>query len=125
MEKKSDRREYNRFHLEFVMEINAKDPNGNEFTEKTTSKDVSGGGTNFITHMPERYYPGQILQMTFYLPGTKKVNARMKANGQTVRIDPIVISGNGRKKKEASVAVRFNSLLNFERIHEKDHEKTS
>jgi hypothetical protein len=78
MNNKPDRRNFNRFPIEFVMEVAAKDREGNMYGEKAILKNVSGGGAKFISQQAEGYLPGQPLEMTVYLPGTNKMKACMR-----------------------------------------------
>jgi len=123
MESGSERREFKRFNIEFLTEIATEDSEGKEWYEKTVSKDISGGGACFATRRTERYFLGQELEMTFYLPGAGSVHARMKARARVVRIDKDSDTFNGTGHGDAEVAVQFDSLLNFERVDTKQKEQ--
>jgi len=119
MNNKSDRRNFNRFQIEFVLEVSAKDSEGKEFNEKTVLKDISGEGAKFITQQAGKYFPGQSLEVTIYLPGTNDVKADMRGKATVVRVDPSSNSGIGEKSQEMSIAVTFDTPLHFERVNVK------
>lgn len=117
-----ERREFKRFNIEFLTEIATEDSEGKEWYEKTVSKDISGGGACFATKRTDRYFLGQELEMTFYLPGAGSVHARMKARARVVRIYKDSDISDGAGHGETEVAVQFDSLLNFERVDTKQKE---
>jgi len=111
-----DKREFNRFPIEFVLEVSAKDSEGKEFNEKTVLEDISGEGARFITQQAGKYFPGQSLEVTIYLPGPNDVKADMRGTATVVRIDTSGNSGIGEKSQEMSIAVTFDTPLHFERV---------
>jgi hypothetical protein len=115
MNNRPERRDFDRFAIEFVLDVDAKDAEGKIFNEKTVLKNISGGGACFVTRQAGRYFLGQLLDMTIFLPGTSEVNAFMKGKGNVVRIDQFNNSGTGEKNRKISIAVKFDTLLNFER----------
>ncbi len=119
MNNKSERREFSRFKIEFLIEISAKDSQGKIFYENTVLKNISGGGAKFITWKVDRYFIGQDLNMTLFLPGTGDVNAHMNVKSNVKRIDLLNDANEENEEKkngEACVAVKFDTLLNFERV---------
>lgn len=115
MNNQSERREFNRFQIEFLIEISAKDKKGEIFHENTVLKNISGGGAKFTTWKTDQYFLGQELKMTLFLPGTGEVNAHMSVKAQVMRINLMKKECKEKKNGEGSVAVRFDTLLNFER----------
>jgi hypothetical protein len=111
-----ERREFDRFRIKFPLEVSAKDTSRKQFNEKTISKNISGGGARFITRKVDKYYPGQELKMIFYLPRTGNLEALMKAKAKVIRIDQLSESVTNQKNVEKSIAVQFETLLNFERV---------
>ncbi|MGA1864170.1 MAG: PilZ domain-containing protein [bacterium] len=111
-----ERREFDRFRMNFPMEVSAKDINSNIFKEKTVLNNISGGGAKFLTGNIDKYYRGQKLQMILYLPGAINVEAFMKAGAKVIRIDPLNEPVSGQKNKDKGIAVKFETLLNFERV---------
>ena len=116
MKKKVDKREFERIPIEFVLKVFAEDVGGKKFEDKAILKDVSGEGARFITQQVGKYFQGQSLEVTIYLPGTNDVKADMKGAATVVRIDPSGNSGIGDKSQEMSIAVTFDTPLHFERI---------
>ena len=111
----SDKREFTRFPIEFMLEVSSEDSEGKEFNERTVLNDISGDGAKFITQQARKYFPGQSLEMTIYLPGPNDVKADMRGKATVVRIDPSGNSGIGEKSQEMSIAVTFDNPLHFER----------
>jgi len=111
----TDRRGFERFSMEFVVEVASKDVEEKIFNEKTVLKDISGGGAKFITRNTQRYFLGQLLDLKIYLPGTDDVKGYMKGEAIVVRIDPFDSSGIDEKNQGAGIAIEFNDWLNFER----------
>lgn len=115
METIIEKRAFKRFPLEFAAEVTAEDVQGNRFEDQTHLKDISGEGANFITHQPQWYYLGQRLKLMVHLPGTKEVKGCVKARATIVRITP-EDSGGRAPGDKTSVAIKLDSLLEFERL---------
>jgi len=120
----TDRREFDRFPIEFVLEVSSEDSEGREFNERTVLKDISGDGAKFITQQARKYFPGQSLEMTIYFPGPNDVKADMRGKATIVRIDPSSNSGISEKSQEMSIAVTFDTPLHFERVDIKKEENS-
>jgi len=116
MNNKSDKREFNRFPLEFMLKVSAKDSEGKKYKENTVLKDISGEGAKFITQQTGKYFLGQSLEMTIYLPGPNDVKADVRGKATVVRIDPSNNSGISEKSQEMSIAVKLDAPLHFERV---------
>jgi len=116
MNNKSGKREFSRFPMEFVLEVAGEDSEGNKFNERTVLKDISREGARFITQEAGKYFPGQSVEMTIYLPGTNEVKADMRGTATVIRIDPSSNSGSGEKIREMCIAVTFDTPLHFERV---------
>lgn len=101
-----DRRAFPRHHIEFDIEITGVTSAGEPFTERTVLGDISGGGARFRTVRPERYMPGQELELKVFLPGTDDVRAHMAGDAVVVVVDRegAVFGGD-------TVAVKFGSTL--------------
>lgn len=115
MNNKPDRRNFNRFPIEFVMEVSAEDIEGKKYKENTILKDISGEGARFITQQASKYFPGQSLEMTIHLPGSDEVKARMRGKATVMRIDSPSDSEVEDKNQEFSIAVKLDAPLHFER----------
>jgi len=111
----TDRRGFERFSMEFVVEVASKDVEEKIFNEKAVLKDISGGGAKLITRNAQRYFLGQLLDLKIYLPGTDDVKGYMKGDATVMRIDPFDSSGIDEKNQGTGIAVEFNDWLNFER----------
>lgn len=107
----SNYREFDRFYIEFEMEVVGENIVGKKFREKTVLKDISGGGALFVSKLVENYFLGQPLELTINLPGTGNATAFMEGNAKVVRI--IQQSGSDMKQKnqEISVAVTLDKSL--------------
>ncbi len=115
MSNPSDKREFNRFPIDFVLEISTKDIEGREFIDNAVLKDISGGGAKFLTQKPEKYFLGQSLDIYINMPGTGDVSAKMKTSATIVRIDQVDQSKSEPKNTEITVSIKYNTHLNFER----------
>jgi hypothetical protein len=116
MNNKPERRAFNRFPIEFVMEVSAEDSEGNKFNEKTMLKNISGGGAKFITQQAGKYFPCQSLEIIIYLPDTDEVKACMRGTATVLRIDPSSNKDIGEKSQGVGIGVRFDTSLRFERV---------
>jgi len=52
MNNKPGKREFERFPIDFVLEVHSKDAAGKEFVDKSILADISGGGAKFHTKNP-------------------------------------------------------------------------
>jgi len=116
MNNQADRREFERFPIEFMLEVFAEDAKGNEFNDKAVLENVSGGGAKFLTQNSDMYFPDQLLEITILFPGTDETEAHMKAKAIVVRVDPSNGSEKANKSRGLSIAVKFETRLNFARI---------
>ena len=116
MPTKSEQREFERFPMEFVLEVSGLDDEGKRFNEKAVLKNISGGGAKFITKQSARYFLCQPLEMTIYLPGTDDVKAHMRGDATVVRIDSPSRSGVEVKNEGLDIAVKFATPLKFKRF---------
>ena len=116
MHSKSDRRKFDRLPIDFVLEVYSENVEGKKVEDNAVLKDVSGEGAKFLTQKPDMYFPGQLLNVTNLLPGTDEMEAQMKAKAIVVRIDPSNDSEEDSKNRASDIAIRFATLLNFERI---------
>lgn len=123
MNNKSDRRHFNRFQIAFLMEVTATDKEGKKYKDNTVLKNISGEGIRFIAKKTSKYYLGQPLELTIYLPSNAKVKARMRGKATVVRIDPLSNSKKDIKGQMISIAVRLDTPLRFERDDGKMQER--
>jgi hypothetical protein len=115
MNNKPDRRDFDRFPIAFLMEVAATDNKGNKYKEKTVLKNISGEGAKFITKQTGKYFPGQSLELTIYLPGSAEVKARMSAKATVMRLDPLSNSKIDGRSQMISIAIKLDTPLHFAR----------
>ena len=120
----SERRAFNRFPMEFVLEVSSEDIEGKKFYEKKMLKNISGEGARFITKQTGKYIPGQSLEMSICLPGTDEVKAHMRGKATVVRIDASNNSGIGEKSQGMGIAVKLDTPLSFQRVDVKKEENS-
>lgn len=106
-----DRRKFNRFSLDLLMKIKGIDHTGEPHEEKTSLKNISGGGAKFTTQYADRYVPGQEVEITIYLPGINEVQARMKGQATVLRVERLDEINAGAST--ADIALMFKSRLQF------------
>lgn len=116
MDKESDKREFERFPIDFVLEVYSEDVDGKKFEDQAVLEEVSGGGAKFLTQKSDRYFPGQLLNINILLPGTDEMEAHMKAKAIVVRIDPSNASEKDNKNQARNIAIKFETRFNFEKI---------
>lgn len=109
--KNPDKRKFNRFPLEFELEVSARGKKRETHVEKTTLRDISGGGAKFITRHAEKYFPGQSLEMVIYLPRAGGVTASMRGKATVVRIEASSNSGVGEKSRGIGDSVNVAARL--------------
>lgn len=112
----NDRRAFDRFPIEFEIEVRSEDAGTEIYKEKALLKNISGEGIKFVTRKSNRYSLDQKLEIFIYLPANNEVKARMKGDATVVRIDPTSNSRLREKNEEMDVAVKFNDPLHFERL---------
>jgi len=71
-------REFERFPIEFEVEVYAREGSGRHHLETAGLRDVSNGGVCFFSTCPNIYVIGQLLFLSIHLPGTDKVDAAMQ-----------------------------------------------
>lgn len=110
------RRAFKRSPIECILEVTGEDIAGNKYKDTADLKNISGGGANFITQLFDKYFPGQPLELTFYLPGTDELEACLRGNAMIVWIDSPSDSGIGNNSGEMVVAVELDTPLKFEKF---------
>lgn len=113
MNSHSDKRDFDRFPIEFEMEVIGTDPKGKKFFEKTRLKDVSGGGVSFVPILVGNYFTGQPLELKIYLPGAGNLSACLEGSAKVIRIIKAV-DFEINKGLDNRVAVMLNDPLQFE-----------
>ena len=116
MKNRVDNRAFERFLLEFEMEVSAESREGKKSKEKVMLKDISGGGAKFLSRADGGYYPGQSLDLSIHLPGSPEVRAGFRGRARVVRTRPardVTVEG---KSREWCVVIQFETRLQFERL---------
>lgn len=83
-EQGKDQREFERYMLQFGVEIY--DAATGMLIETARLKDVSGSGIRFLSTHPDAYVPGQEISLVIRLPGTDTMAAHMYGHGAVVWI---------------------------------------
>ena len=115
MNEECERRQFERHPAGFAIAVEASDKNGQVFQDRGILEDMSGVGFRFNSRLVDRYFVGQVLDVTIVLPGTDEVRGQMKGRATVVRV--------GRQKDRAEegqgprtiVAVQLDTVLRFER----------
>ncbi len=110
------KRSFNRFSIEFEVIASVIGSEEHQDSERSELHDVSGGGAMFISRLPERYYPGQLLKLDIFLAGTEDVRACIKTEASVVRIHQIETNGQEESGVKTGIAVSFHKPFEFERI---------
>jgi hypothetical protein len=116
MNNKPDRRDLDRYPIEFEIQLAAQDSEGKKYSENTILRNISGGGARFMTQQASKYFTGQPLEVAVFLTGTDKVKARVRGKATVVRIDASTNSGIGEKTPRMDIAVKLDSPLHLERV---------
>ena len=111
-----DRRAFDRFPIEFEIEVTTEDMEMGKYKEKVLLKNISGEGVKFTTRKADKYALGQQLEISIYLPENDEVKARMKGKATVVRIEPPSNSRLEDESEEMAVAVKIHNRLHFERL---------
>lgn len=117
--KTSYKRSFNRFPIEFEVLVSLIDSDVHQDHERSELHDVSGGGALFISQMPEKYYPGQLLKLDIFLAGTQDVRACIKTEASVVRIHPMARRDDESDEPtglRTGIAVKFHQPFEFERM---------
>jgi len=115
MNKKSDRRNFDRFPITFQMEVAAENSEGEKYQDTTVLENISGEGANFITQQADKYFLGQSLELIIHLPDNDEVKAQMRGKATVIRLDPSSSSVTNGKSHAMSIAVKLDTPLHFER----------
>ena len=111
-----EKRDDTRFPIDFEVELVTEDADGLKRRERSVLTSISLDDARVTSYNTERYFPGQSLELTIYLPGIEDVKACMRAKATVVRIDPLHTPGIEEKSPEKCLTVSFDAPLYFERI---------
>lgn len=115
LNEKYERRAFERFPIEFMIELSAEDSMGNAYMDKAVLQDISGGGVKFIVRNADKYFSGQFLKITIYLPGTDEIKAFMSGKATVIRVCTSISLEIGEKRQGVGIAVKLDEALHFER----------
>jgi len=108
-------REFNRFPIEFEVDIYALEGAGRRHLETAGLQDVSGGGVRFFSASPEIYIRGQRVFLSVHLPGTDTVDASMRGEATIIWIGERN-EGAPDAQTGAYIGACMDDLLTFSRI---------
>jgi len=111
-----DRRAFDRFPIEFEIEVTTENMEMEKYMEKVLLKNISGEGVKFVTRKTDKYALGQQLEISIYLPDNDEVKARMRGEATVVRIEPLSNSRIGDESEKMGIAVKIHNRLHFERL---------
>ena len=114
MSTNSEKRQFERFPIDFEIEVACQDRDAQAYGEKTVLQDISGEGVTFLSSQSERYFMGQPLELRIWLPGNDEVKAAMKGNAKVVRIGPCSNKDLRGRSSAICVAVELDEPLHFE-----------
>ncbi len=118
MSNTQEKRDDNHFAIGFEVDLVTEDPGGLRRRERTVLMSISREDARVMSYNTVRYFPGQSLELTIYMPGTEDVKACMRAKATVVRIDPLHTPGIGEKSPEECLTLSFDTPLYFERTGE-------
>lgn len=108
-------RDFNRYPIGFEVSVSFFENNGDQVNDQAELNNISGSGAMFITRIPEKYYPGQILDLTIFLAGTDEVSACMQGEASVVRIHELDSDDENDNALKKGIAVKFNKSFDFKR----------
>ncbi len=112
MDKRIERRSFERHANNFIIETYSKNSKGVVFKEKTVLRDISGSGGCFTTNKKEHYYLGQSIKISIFMPGNIDVNTSMDGTGTIIRIETSSSNSNPTKKIQTSkIAIKFDAPI--------------
>lgn len=80
----ADRREFDRYAIDFEVEVRGLTHAGVPFCEQTKLRDISGGGLSLVTTCHEHYRHDQTLELKIKLPDTDKTESFMLCDAVVV-----------------------------------------
>jgi len=118
MSNTQEKREDTHFAIGFEVDLVTEDPGGLRRRERTVLMSISREDARVMSHDSVRYFPGQSLELTIYLPGTEDVKACMRAKAMVVGIDLLHTPSIGENSPGECLTVSFDTPLYFERTGE-------
>jgi len=109
----ADRRAFERYPLEFEVDISTVSGTEKYPIERTVLNNISGDGACFLSNRPESYSIGQQIVLDICMPGTHKTDACMEGQATVIRIGDAQTDESG-KVHRVSVGVSMDNLLSFQ-----------
>jgi len=109
----NERRQQDRFSSILGISINSIDQNGDDVTETTLLRDISGSGLSFLTKQPSEYDFGQSIDITLFStnnPDSEKFNI---GSGKVMWIDDPAGDSSGW------IGVMLDDLMSVDHLKEK------
>lgn len=95
--------------------VSGNDSRGVSFAETAQLKDISAGGARFISTCGDKYFQGQKLSASIYLPGTPDVSGEMQTVAMVKRIEPKHERGSKGENYRFYVSLYFEKPFRLER----------
>jgi len=108
-----NKREYNRYPLEFEADISTFSGTEKQRIERVTLKDISGGGACFISSHPGLYSMGQKIFLNICLPETGNADVRMEGEATLVWIGEPGTAKAGEPSR-MEIGISMDNLLSFQ-----------
>ncbi|MDQ7010420.1 MAG: PilZ domain-containing protein [Mariprofundaceae bacterium] len=109
-ENPSENRTFERFAVEFEIEVSVLDGEDVVASETGVLSNVSGGGICFSSNRPELYSVGKRVIVTIRLPGTDAIEAAMTGRGTV-----IWVGAEDSDARRARVGIMTDTPLSFDR----------
>jgi len=110
--KQPDLREFERFSIDFKVEVHAFEGVIRHYLEEVCLRDISGGGVCFFSTCPDMYNIGQRLFLSIRLPGTDKMDATMQGEATVAWISE-QDGGAPNKPAGSHIGVFMDDLMAF------------
>jgi len=109
----NERRQQERFASILGVSIDTIGQDGNDFTEVTLLRDISGSGLSFLTKKPHHYDFGQSVEITLFSSKHSSGNRYNIGNGKVMWIDDPASDSSGW------IGIMLDDLMSVEHLKEK------
>jgi len=106
-------RVFERFPLEFFIEITGKSQSGKTFSDRGAMRNVSGNGLSFSTVRADCYAVGQKVAIRVCLPGTDELDASM-ASDATVIWMQLADQHGGSEEDSTFIGIAMHGCMAFQ-----------
>ncbi len=111
--KHEKQRDFERFPLDFLVEVTGLSQSGKAFSDIGKMSDISGGGLCFSTVHSGWYAVGQKVAIQVYLPGTDELDASMASDGIVVWVHCPDWHKDAKAEK-ARIGMAVDGCMSFE-----------